>query len=66
METKKAVVSDLFISRSTGKPSVNIAVPVLLNGQLTGVLTGPFALEKLTEMIKELKFKETGYGVISP
>ena len=65
METKQPVVSDMLVSRSTGKPSVNIAVPVVANGQLTGVLTGPFALEKLTGMVQDLTFRETGYGVIA-
>ena len=65
VETKKPVISDPLVSRSTGKSSLYVAVPVMYNGQLTGVLTGPFALEKLSVMIKDLKFKETGYGAIA-
>lgn len=64
VETHKPVISDMLVSRSTGKASVNIAVPIIYNGQLRGVLTGTFALDKLSSMIKELNFKDTGYGTI--
>lgn len=62
--TQKAAISDPLVSRSTGKLSVNVAVPVLYNGKVSGVLTGPFSLDKLAEKIKGIKFKDTGYGYI--
>lgn len=63
--TQKPYVSDPRIARSTGKLSVNVTVPVFANGQLAGVLGGTYSLEKMTELVKTLKFKETGYGFIA-
>ena len=64
LETKKAVVSDPLISKSTGKLAVTLAVPVMNNSQLTGVLIATFSMDRLTDMIKDLKFLETGYGQV--
>lgn len=60
--TKKPTVSDPLISRSTGKLAVVLAVPVVDNGKLTGVLVGTVALDRLDKMISTVKFMETGYG----
>ncbi|MDF2569345.1 MAG: mcpB 1 [Sporomusa sp.] len=65
IETKKSVISDPLISKSTGKLAVVLAVPVTHNGKLNGVLVGTFSLERLTNMIKDLKFLDTGYGQLS-
>ncbi|WP_378954334.1 methyl-accepting chemotaxis protein [Pelosinus sp. sgz500959] len=65
LTTKKAVVSDPIISKVTGKLAVVLAVPTISNGQVTGVLLGTFSMERLSEMIKELKFLDTGYGQVS-
>lgn len=63
--SKKPVVSDPLVSKSTGKLAVVLAVPVMNNGQLTGALVGTFSVERLDKMISELKFLDTGYGHIS-
>jgi methyl-accepting chemotaxis protein len=65
LASKKAVVSDPVTSKATGKLSVILAVPVTNNGQLTGVVTAPFSVERLTSIIKELKFMDTGYGQLA-
>ncbi|GMA98944.1 methyl-accepting chemotaxis protein [Pelosinus sp. IPA-1] len=65
LATKKAVVSDPLVSKVTGKLAVVLAVPVINNGQLTGVLIGTFSMEKLSEMMKDLKFLDTGYGQVA-
>ncbi len=62
LATKKPVISEPLISTTTGKLSIIFAVPVFHNGQLTGVLGGTYSLETFSEMLKSLKFKETGYG----
>lgn len=62
---KKPAVSNILVSRTTGKIGVNVAVPVIFNGQLTGVLTGSVSLEKLTDLIKGLQFQTTGYAVVA-
>ena len=63
--TQNAVVSDPLVSKSTGKLAVILAVPVQNNGQLTGVLFGTFSVERLTELIKDLKFLDSGYGQLA-
>jgi methyl-accepting chemotaxis protein len=63
--TKKSVVSEVLLSKTTGKTSVNVAVPVFFNEQMTGVLTGTISLEKLGALIKDIQFQDTGYGVIA-
>lgn len=65
IETKKPAVSDPLVSKATGKLAVALAVPVMNNGQLTGVLVGTFAMEKLTALISDLKFLDTGYGQLA-
>lgn len=62
--TKKSTISDFLVSRSTGKPSINIAVPVMVNGQLTGVLSGTLGLDRVNTLIKSVKFGESGYGFL--
>jgi methyl-accepting chemotaxis protein len=65
LATQKAYISDPLISRTTGSLSVVLATPVFNNGQITGVLGGTYSLEMLTELMRGLKFKETGYGFIA-
>lgn len=65
MATQKAVISDPLVSKVTGKLAVVLAVPVMNNNQLTGVLLGTFSMEKLSNMISDLKFLDTGYGQIA-
>ncbi len=64
-EIKETVVSELMVSRTTGKTAFNVASPVMNNGQFVGVLTGSFAIENLTSLISDLKFMDTGYGIIA-
>ena len=63
--TQKPVVSDPLISKATGKLAVVLAVPVLNQGQLTGVMVGTFSTERLNGIIKDVKFLETGYGQLA-
>jgi methyl-accepting chemotaxis protein len=62
--TKKSYVSDVFISRTTNKQSVSLCVPVINNNQLIGVVFGTYSLEKLAPIIKDIHFKQEGYGVL--
>lgn len=65
LATKKPIVSDPLISKATGKMAVALAVPVTNNGQLTGVLIGTISMDKLTVLLKDLKFLDTGYGQLA-
>lgn len=64
MSTKKAYVSEMLISKATGKISVVLAAPVINNGQIIGVVGGTYSLEKMTELIRDMKFLDSGYGNI--
>ncbi|HWR31509.1 MAG TPA: methyl-accepting chemotaxis protein [Negativicutes bacterium] len=63
--TQKPVISDPLVSKATGKLAVVLAVPVINQGRMTGVLAGTFSMDRLSAMIKELKFLETGYGQLA-
>lgn len=65
LSTKKAVISDPLVSKTTGNLAVVLAVPVMNNGQLTGVLIGTFSMERMSKMVSDLKFLDTGYGQVS-
>lgn len=64
LATQKPFVSEPLVARTTGKLAVIVAVPVFNNGQVTGVIGGSYSLEKLTGLVKGIKFKETGYGLL--
>ncbi|MBU2699345.1 methyl-accepting chemotaxis protein [Sporomusaceae bacterium BoRhaA] len=63
--TKQAAISDPLVAKTTGKLSVLLAVPVINNGQLTGVVTGSVSLEGLSNMMKDMKFLDSGYGQLA-
>jgi methyl-accepting chemotaxis protein len=65
MSTKLPYVSEPVIARATGKLSIQIAVPVLHNGNLTGIITAAYSLDSLNSLIKEIKFQESGYGFVA-
>ncbi|MDR3588563.1 MAG: methyl-accepting chemotaxis protein [Negativicutes bacterium] len=63
--TKKTYISEPLIAKATGKAAVMLAVPVMVNGQMAGVVASTFPLDKLTDLIKDLKFKDSGYGTVA-
>jgi len=63
--TRQSYVSEILVSRSTGKLSAIIAVPVIDKGELKGIITGTYLLEKVSALVKDVKFKETGYGFLT-
>lgn len=66
METKKPCVSEMVVSKSTGKLSVIIATPVFRpNGELKAVLAGTMALERLQPILQQVKFKQSGYAFLA-
>jgi methyl-accepting chemotaxis protein len=66
VDSKQPYISNSLFSKLTDKVAVIIAVPVIDNGILTGVLTGNFPLEnQLNPIIKNVKFKDTGYGYLA-
>ncbi|MBP2638595.1 MAG: methyl-accepting chemotaxis sensory transducer with Cache sensor [Firmicutes bacterium] len=66
VSSKQPYVSEPLFSKLTGQVAVIIAVPVIENGTITGVLTGNFPLEhQLNPIISEVKFKDTGFGYLA-
>ncbi|MDU2063485.1 MAG: methyl-accepting chemotaxis protein [Sporomusaceae bacterium] len=65
VSTKKIYISDPILTRGTGRMGVIIAVPVLEQGNLTGIITGNVSLDKVTDLIKDSRFKETGFVAIA-
>jgi len=63
--TQKPLVSELLISRTTGQFGINIAVPIMDKGNLSGILTGTIAFDKMSGLIDSLRFLNTGYGVLA-
>ena len=66
VETKKPYISNPLISRTTGKQSVVMIVPVLKPGtsEMTGVVFGTYSAEKLLPVVKIIKYKTKGYGAL--
>lgn len=62
--TKQNYISDPSLTRGTGKLGVIIAVPVLEDGKLVKIVTGNVSLQRVTDLIKEVKFKDSGYATI--
>ncbi|WP_346354135.1 methyl-accepting chemotaxis protein [Azotosporobacter soli] len=64
VSTKKTYISDPILARANGKQAIIIALPVLENGRLVGIITGNVSLERISELIKESRFKESGFVTI--
>ncbi|MBP2636989.1 MAG: methyl-accepting chemotaxis sensory transducer with Cache sensor [Firmicutes bacterium] len=64
LETKKPVISSVITSGSSNKLAVIVAVPVLENGQLKGILGGTLPLENILSIIDDIKYKETGFAYL--
>lgn len=65
IKTKKPYVSEALASGTSGTLIVSLAQPILRNGELKGIIVGTVGLEKLSEVLENVKFKETGYGYIT-
>jgi len=64
VSTRQSYVSEILVSVTTGKASAILCVPVIDNGELKGVLTGTYSLQKMNELVQNVKFKDTGYGYL--
>ncbi len=62
-KTKKTVISEAVISKSTGLPIIVIAAPILdSNNDIIGVLGGIVELSHISDYINEEHFGERGYA----
>lgn len=60
----KSNVSDVLISKATGKASVIAAVPIIRDGAVTGVLYGVVDGTELSNITNQIKVGDTGYSYI--
>ncbi|MDR1516051.1 MAG: methyl-accepting chemotaxis protein, partial [Synergistaceae bacterium] len=61
---RSSYVSDVLISRTTGKPSIVVCEPVLDGSELVGMLGVTYGLERTDHIIEREQFKESGYSFI--
>ena len=65
LTTKKPYVSDVIVSKATGKLAVAIAEPIFTpTGELKGILAGTMALERLQPILQQVQFKQSGYALV--
>lgn len=63
---KKTVISDVLISKTTGKPAVVIAIPIFnLQNEFQGILGGTLDLSIIEEMRSKITIGETGYAFVT-
>lgn len=61
-ETRKPFVSAPAVAKNTGKLSVMVAVPVFdAAKQYVGIVAAVYSFDAINDMLKDIKFKETGY-----
>jgi len=66
ISTKKTFISDVLISKTTGKPAVVIAIPIFSEqGEFKGIVGGTLDLAIIEEMRSKIKMGETGYAYIT-
>jgi len=63
---KKSIISDVLISKTTGKPAVVMAIPIFSpQGEFQGILGGTLDLSSIEEMRSKITIGETGYAFIT-
>lgn len=64
-ETGKTIISDVMISKDTGKPIIIIAVPIKDGaGNFKGIVTQAIKLDALEKMRAQIKIGETGFASV--
>ena len=64
IKLKKSYVSEILVSVTTKKASAILCVPIMDNGALKGVLTGTYSLDRMNDLVKDVKVKTSGYGFL--
>ena len=63
---KKTVISDVLISKTTGKPAVVIAIPIFNpQNEFQGILGGTLDLSVIEETRSKITIGETGYAFVT-
>ncbi|WP_094605663.1 Methyl-accepting chemotaxis protein McpB [Sporomusa silvacetica DSM 10669] len=62
--TGKTVISDPLIGKADGKMAVVVAVPIVNNGQLVGILGGNVKIDELIQVVSSIQIGQTGYATL--
>lgn len=66
LQRKKTVISDVLISKTTGKPAIVIATPITSpQGEFEGILGATLDLSAIEEMRNKITIGETGYAFVT-
>jgi len=60
----EAVIGDPSTAKTTGHLNIVVAVPVKVDGKVTGVVYGAIDMEGLTEKVMNIKVGQTGYSYL--
>ncbi len=64
LQTKKPYVSEVYVSKTGNMQTISLIVPVMHNGQMVGVVMGGYGLDKISEIVQHVKYKNSGYGAL--
>ncbi len=62
--SERVLGSQVLISRTTGQPSLSLAVPILDQGQMVGVIAAAADLSQVTRQVAAGTVGETGYSYV--
>jgi methyl-accepting chemotaxis protein len=64
LTTGKTVISDPLIGKADGKMAIVVAVPIMNNGQLVGILGGNVKIDELIHVVTSIQIGKTGYAAL--
>ncbi|MBU2703955.1 methyl-accepting chemotaxis protein [Sporomusaceae bacterium BoRhaA] len=64
IQTQKPYITNPYISKVTGKPTVSIVYPVFRNGKMEGMINAIYQSDKILDKIQQAKFGQTGYATL--
>lgn len=64
LDTGRAAVSDVFLSRATGRPRIGVSVPVVRDGRTVALLSAGLSPEALAARLAQVASRHGGVGVL--
>ena len=65
IKTKELTISEPLVSKGSGRLSLAIAAPVLVNGEVKAVIQATMPLDSLNDLVGAIRFMDSGYGFIA-
>ena len=65
IKTKELTISEPLVSKGSGRLSIAIAAPVLVDGEVKAVIQATMPLDSLNELVGAIRFMDSGYGFIA-